>query len=242
MDTSVDVPPAEPEPEPANGLDDSAAEPTNDTKAGKRKRPTKKPVETDETSISNSRPKRTMSKREEAPATTTANGSAKGGKAKAQRQSVEQTAGDADDEQERDKSIPVLHDVADVVWVKMGGHPWWPSLVIRDPNDSTRCFTKVSGNARAKRMYFVVFYGSTADFAWVSDAAIIPYQGVEAFTKYAQESVDKVHDDTPEQVTGMSTVRFSHAGGDQIAERTTDRTLPTESDHRSSRRLGDGRA
>ena len=47
------------------------------------------------------------------------------------------------------------------------------------------------GNARAKRMYFVVFYGSTADFAWVSDAAIIEYQGVEAFTKYAQEIVDK---------------------------------------------------
>jgi hypothetical protein len=41
-------------------------------------------------------------------------------------------------------------------------------------------------------MYFVVFYGSTADFAWVSDAAVIGYQGVEAFTKYAQEMVDKV--------------------------------------------------
>ena len=41
-------------------------------------------------------------------------------------------------------------------------------------------------------MYFVVFYGSTADFAWVSDAAIIPYKGVEAFTTYAQETVDKV--------------------------------------------------
>ena len=47
------------------------------------------------------------------------------------------------------------------------------------------------GNARAKRMYFVVFYGSPADFAWVSDAAVIGYQGVEAFTKYAQELVDK---------------------------------------------------
>ena len=58
-------------------------------------------------------------------------------------------------------------------------------------------------------MYFVVFYGSTADFAWVSDAAIIPYQGVEAFTKYAQESVDKVLDDTREQVAGTPMVRFS---------------------------------
>lgn len=47
------------------------------------------------------------------------------------------------------------------------------------------------GNARPKRMYFVVFYGSTADFAWVPDTAVLPYHGVEAFTKYAQESVDK---------------------------------------------------
>ncbi|CAF1544081.1 unnamed protein product, partial [Adineta steineri] len=47
-------------------------------------------------------------------------------------------------------------------------------FIIRDPNDTTRCFTKVSGNTRAKRMYFVVFYGSTADFAWVPDAAVIP--------------------------------------------------------------------
>lgn len=48
------------------------------------------------------------------------------------------------------------------------------------------------GNARPKRLYFVSFYGSTADFAWVSDSAMIPYKGVEAFTQYAQELVDQV--------------------------------------------------
>jgi hypothetical protein len=31
---------------------------------------------------------------------------------------------DDDDEQERDINIPIVYDVADVVWVKMGGHPW----------------------------------------------------------------------------------------------------------------------
>jgi len=67
----------------------------------------------------------------------------------------------------------------------------WPSLVIRDPNDSTRAFTKISGNARPKRSYFVAFFGSTADFAWVPDTTVIAYQGVEAFTQYAQEIVDK---------------------------------------------------
>ncbi len=46
------------------------------------------------------------------------------GTGKTNKTKVEQTNGDADDEQERDKNIPVLHDVADVVWVKMGGHPW----------------------------------------------------------------------------------------------------------------------
>ena len=55
------------------------------------------------------------------------------------------------------------------------------------------CHCLIEGNTRTKRIYFVVFYGSTADFAWVSDAAIVTYQGVEAFTKYAQDMVDKVN-------------------------------------------------
>ncbi|UJR37681.1 hypothetical protein I4U23_030376 [Adineta vaga] len=169
---------------PVNGADEEAMI-TTENSTGKRKRSIKKVVENTD-SISNGRPKRTLSKREEVP-TPVMNGAGKGNKSK-----VEQVNNDdEDDEQERDKNIPVLYDVADVVWVKMGGHPWWPSLIIRDPNDSSGNFTKVSGNARAKRMYFVVFYGSTADFAWVSDAAVIEYNGVEAFTKYAQENVDK---------------------------------------------------
>ncbi len=47
-----------------------------------------------------------------------------GSKTEAQHTSAEQAAVDADDEQERDKNIPILHDIADVVWVKMVGHPW----------------------------------------------------------------------------------------------------------------------
>ncbi|CAF4557502.1 unnamed protein product [Rotaria sp. Silwood1] len=181
-DASADVYMTNSEENQINGIDEEST--TNENKTGKRKRSTKKSLEPTE-NIPNGRPKRTLSKRDDVP-TNMINGITKTNKAK-----TEQISGEADDDQERDKQIPILHDVADVVWVKMGGHPWWPSLVIRDPNDPSGCFTKISGNARAKRMYFVVFYGSTADFAWVSDAAIIPYQGVEAFTKYAQETVDK---------------------------------------------------
>ena len=132
MDTSADIVEVEIEEKPVNGVDE---EPTDtDNKAGKRKRPTKKFVEPTE-SISSGRPKRNLSKRKsislnnltemtikfvgEEVTSELVNGNAKGNKAK-----VEQTNGDADDEQERDKNIPVLHEVADVVWVKMGGHPW----------------------------------------------------------------------------------------------------------------------
>jgi hypothetical protein len=136
MDTSnTDLEPTTTEDTLANGVEESSTQ----IKGGKRKRSTKKAVETDETNISNARPRRTLPKRkhfflaflnnqsrnlgEEVPAPVI-NGSGRGSKIKAQRNSAEQAAGDADDEQERDKNIPILHDVADVVWVKMGGHPW----------------------------------------------------------------------------------------------------------------------
>lgn len=52
------------------------------------------------------------------------NGVNRTNKTKVQRNSSEQAAMDADDEQDREKNIPIAHDVADIVWVKMGGHPW----------------------------------------------------------------------------------------------------------------------
>lgn len=60
MDTSTtDVEATPTEETSVNGIE----EPSTDTKANKRKRPSKKPVETDETSISNGRPRRTLPKR-----------------------------------------------------------------------------------------------------------------------------------------------------------------------------------
>jgi hypothetical protein len=226
MDTSNDIIPIEIEEKPVNGTDEDTTE--TDNKASKRKRSTKKVVESNE-NISNGRPKRNLSKREDVPSELV-NGTGKANKSK-----VEQTNGDADDEQERDKNIPVVHDVADVVWVKMGGHPWWPSLVIRDPNDPSGCYTKISGNARAKRMYFVVFYGSTADFAWVSDAAIIEYQGVEAFTKYAQETVDKaVTKSQKEQLTERFQLKVTIGRREdwEMAVREADEALKQTSEKR----------
>jgi hypothetical protein len=60
MDTSTtDVELTNPEERSANDVD----EPSTETKTGKRKRSTKKAVETDETNMSNGRPRRTLPKR-----------------------------------------------------------------------------------------------------------------------------------------------------------------------------------
>ncbi|CAF0917537.1 unnamed protein product [Didymodactylos carnosus] len=88
-------------------------------------------------------------------------------------------------------SVPIRYQIADVVWGKVSGSPWWPCLVVADPNDPQQSHTKIVGNQRPKRSYFVVFYGSTADFAWLGDSSIIYFKGVEEFTKYAQEVVDQ---------------------------------------------------
>jgi hypothetical protein len=84
-------------------------------------------------------------------------------------------------------------------------------------------------------MYFVVFYGSTADFAWVPDAAIIPYQGVEAFTKYAQETVDKAQTKSQkEQLTErfQLKVTISRREDWEMAVREADESLKQTSETR----------
>lgn len=91
------------------------------------------------------------------------------------------------------------------------------------------------GNARAKRMYFVVFYGSTADFAWVSDAAVIAYQGVEAFTTYAQELVDKaVTKSQKEQLTERFQLKVTIGRREdwEMAVREADESLKQTSEKR----------
>ncbi|CAF5029289.1 unnamed protein product, partial [Rotaria socialis] len=84
-------------------------------------------------------------------------------------------------------------------------------------------------------MYFVVFYGSTADFAWVPDAAIIPYQGVEAFTKYAQEIVDKAQTKSQkEQLTERFQLKVTIGRREdwEMAVREADETIKQTSETR----------
>lgn len=62
--------------------------------------------------------------------------------------------------------------VGDVVWSKIPGHPWWPSLITHEP-DSTIYF-KMKGRAR---YYHVRFYGTEQLRGWVTERNILKYEG-----------------------------------------------------------------
>ena len=84
-------------------------------------------------------------------------------------------------------------------------------------------------------MFFVVFYGPTADFAWISDAAVIAYQGVEAFTTYAQELVDKaVTKSQKEQLTERFQLKVTIGRREdwEMAVREADESLKQTSEKR----------
>lgn len=62
--------------------------------------------------------------------------------------------------------------VGDVVWSKIPGHPWWPSMVSYDPN--TAVSFKYKGRAR---YYHVQFFGQDPVRGWVAERSILKFEG-----------------------------------------------------------------
>ena len=62
--------------------------------------------------------------------------------------------------------------VGDIVWAKIPGHPWWPSMVAYEPN--TAVYFKYMGRTR---YYHVQFFGHEPMRGWATEKSIILYQG-----------------------------------------------------------------
>lgn len=69
--------------------------------------------------------------------------------------------------------------VGDLVWSKIPGHCWWPSMVSYDPCDAIY-FTK-SKNGRDAVKYHVQFFGDKSLRGWVSKGNMIRFQGTFYF-------------------------------------------------------------
>lgn len=66
--------------------------------------------------------------------------------------------------------------IGDVVWSKIPGHPWWPSMVAYEPNNAV--YFRFKGRAR---YYHVQFFGQDPVRGWVSERSVIKFEGKVVF-------------------------------------------------------------
>lgn len=69
-------------------------------------------------------------------------------------------------------AVKTMWLVGDIVWSKIPGHPWWPSMVAYEPN--TAAYFKYSGRTR---YYHVQFFGHQPMRGWATEKSIVLYQG-----------------------------------------------------------------
>lgn len=65
--------------------------------------------------------------------------------------------------------------VGDLVWSKIPGHSWWPSMISYDPN--TAVYFKKSTRTSTAVKFHVQFFGDQSLRGWVSKSNIVRFQG-----------------------------------------------------------------
>ena len=79
-----------------------------------------------------------------------------------------------------DDTVP-RHTPGDLVWARVSGYPWWPSMVTNDPIQSM--FFKVAQAGGKKVLYHVQFFGSVPERAWINWKNLVKYENAEQFDK-----------------------------------------------------------
>lgn len=76
--------------------------------------------------------------------------------------------------------------LGDIMWAKVGGHPFWPSLIYYGPG--TDSYYRKKGKIA---MYHVQFFGPLIERAWVTEASLMPFEGKSAFDLYLEDQMEK---------------------------------------------------
>ena len=71
-------------------------------------------------------------------------------------------------------SIDKMYLVGDIVWSKIPGHCWWPSMITYDPVDAVFFVKPKIGNTTK---YHVQFFGDKLLRGWVFKSNIIKFEG-----------------------------------------------------------------
>jgi len=81
-----------------------------------------------------------------------------------------------------------------LIWAKMRGYPYWPSVITRDPVDGE--FVKVTETIyKNSRRLHVLFLEYENQRAWIGSSSIKKFQGLEAFKKDKEKASTKTRPD-----------------------------------------------
>ncbi|CAF1356803.1 unnamed protein product [Rotaria sordida] len=77
--------------------------------------------------------------------------------------------------------------IGDIVWAKLNGLSWWPSFVYGCFSDNWRYVKPMSKpGLSTKKQYFVYCLGPHFKHAWVHQACLFRYKGLEQFLNYSE--------------------------------------------------------
>ena len=91
---------------------------------------------------------------------------------------LEDKVGENENEGSDDCGAP-QHTPGDLVWARVSGYPWWPSMVTNDPIQNM--FFKVASTASKKCLYHVQFFGSVPERAWINWKNLVKYEDISQF-------------------------------------------------------------
>ncbi|CAF4142908.1 unnamed protein product, partial [Rotaria sordida] len=82
--------------------------------------------------------------------------------------------------------------IGDIVWAKLNGLSWWPSFVYGCFSDNWRYVKPMSKpGLSTKKQYFVYCLGSHSQHAWVHQACLFRYKGLEEFLNYSETRAEQ---------------------------------------------------
>ncbi|PNF15991.1 hypothetical protein B7P43_G04630, partial [Cryptotermes secundus] len=74
--------------------------------------------------------------------------------------------------------------IGDLAWARVTGYPFWPCMIVLDPEQRIFTKTTVRGNFTLRSLH-VQFFGDNGRRSWLYSNCVIQFEGLEAFNKSA---------------------------------------------------------
>lgn len=92
------------------------------------------------------------------------------------------------------------YEPGDLVWGRVGRHPFWPCVIINDPVDKVFFKTTIG---RARVSYHVLFYGDNGNRSWVPSSMIIRFLGLQDFDMQVNNITKEMKKNNPKWCSGF---------------------------------------